>query len=116
MNIRNPIFTADNRIDCEIEHPNFGWLPFTADPNDVEQHGRDIYEAALAMGPAPYVAPPAHVPTKVEQEAARAEAYRTESDTLFFMAQRGEATTAEWEAKVAEIKARYPYPIEGVQT
>lgn len=52
------------------------------------------------------------VPTKAEQEAKRAEAYRTESDPLFFMAQRGEATMAEWEAKVAEIKARYPYPTE----
>lgn len=58
--------------------------------------------------PAPEVLPP----TKAEQEAKRAEAYRTESDPLFFMAQRGEATLAEWEAKVAEIKARYPYPTE----
>lgn len=114
MNICNPIFTADNRIDCEIEHPDFGWIPFTADPNDVEQHGRDIYEAALAMGPAPYVAPPAHVPTKVEQEALRQAAYASESDPIFFMAQRGEATMEEWTAKVAEIKARYPYPTEEV--
>lgn len=58
MNIRNPIFTADNRIDCEIEHPVYGWIPFTADPNDVEQHGRDIYAAALEMGPAAYIALP----------------------------------------------------------
>lgn len=50
-----------------------------------------------------------------QQETARAEAYRTESDPIFFMAQRGEATMADWEAKVAEIKARYPYPTEGVQ-
>ena len=114
MNIRNPVLTADNRIDCEIEHPNFGWIPFTADPNDVEQHGRDIYETALAMGPAPYVAPPAHVPTKAEQEALRQAAYTSESDPIFFMAQRGEATMEEWTAKVAEIKARYPYPTEEV--
>jgi len=110
MDIRNPIFTADSRIDCEIKHVVYGWIPFTADPNDVEQHGRDIYAAALAMGPAPYVAPPDHVPTKAEQEANRQAAYTSESDPLFFMAQRGEATMAEWEAKVAEIKSRYPYP------
>jgi hypothetical protein len=42
----------------------------------------------------------------------RAAAYRSEADPLFFKSQRGEATTAEWEAKVAEIKARYPYPDE----
>ena len=45
-------------------------------------------------------------------EADRAAAYAAEADPLFFKSQRGEATTAEWEAKVAEIKARYPYPDE----
>ncbi|PUE21870.1 hypothetical protein B9Z43_01435 [Limnohabitans sp. MMS-10A-192] len=40
--------------------------------------------------------------------AARAQAYRSEADPLFFKAQRGEATMEEWAAKVAEIKARYP--------
>ena len=40
----------------------------------------------------------------------RAAAYRLEADPLFFKAQRGEATTDEWTAKVAEIKARFPYP------
>lgn len=59
MDIRNPVFTSDGRIDCEIDHPVYGWIPFTADLNDVEQHGRDIYAAALEMGPAKYVAPPA---------------------------------------------------------
>jgi hypothetical protein len=38
----------------------------------------------------------------------RAQAYREESDPLFFKAQRGEATMDEWQAKVAEIRARYP--------
>jgi hypothetical protein len=40
--------------------------------------------------------------------AKRHSAYVAESDPLFFKAQRGEGTTAEWEAKVAEIKQRYP--------
>jgi hypothetical protein len=40
-------------------------------------------------------------------QAQRAEAYRTESDPLFFKAQRGEATQQEWLDKVAEIKTRY---------
>ena len=43
-------------------------------------------------------------------ERERASAYRLEADPLFFKAQRGEATTDEWTAKVAEIKARFPYP------
>ena len=51
-----------------------------------------------------------YVPTQREQEQNRANAYRSEADPLFFKSMRGEATTAEWTAKVAEIKARYPYP------
>jgi len=51
-----------------------------------------------------------YVPSQEVQAAARAEAYRAEADPLFFKAQRGEATEAEWLAKVEEIKARFPYP------
>lgn len=45
-------------------------------------------------------------------QAERAVRYRAESDPLFFEAQRGEdgVTIADWEAKVAEIKAALPYP------
>lgn len=35
-------------------------------------------------------------------------AYVNESDPLFFKAQRGEATMEEWQAKISEIKNRYP--------
>lgn len=41
-------------------------------------------------------------------EQLRADAYRNESDPLFFKAQRNEATMEEWIAKVTEIKTRYP--------
>ncbi len=48
-------------------------------------------------------------PTNPEQiEALRRAAYQAEADPLFFKSQRGEATQADWLAKVAEIKARFP--------
>jgi hypothetical protein len=57
--------------------------------------------------------PPTDIaPTYQEQQDKRSTAYRNEADPLFFKAQRGEATTEEWLAKVAEIKARFPYPSE----
>lgn len=52
--------------------------------------------------------PPEPVVDPLVNESLRAEAYRTESDPLFFKAQRGEATMDEWMASVAAIKARYP--------
>jgi hypothetical protein len=45
-----------------------------------------------------------------EAQRNRAAAYAAEADPLFFKTQRGEVTIAEWEAKVEEIRARYPYP------
>lgn len=44
-----------------------------------------------------------------EAERQRAVAYAKEADPLFFQAQRGEATIEQWQAKIAEIKARFPY-------
>lgn len=38
----------------------------------------------------------------------RSDAYRLEADPLHFKYQRGEATEAEWLAKIEEIKQRYP--------
>jgi hypothetical protein len=49
-------------------------------------------------------------PIKAAEEAIRQrqQAYIAEADPLFFKAQRGEVTMEEWQAKVADIKARFP--------
>lgn len=47
----------------------------------------------------------------MQARQSRASAYTTEADPLFFKAQRGEIAITEWEAKVEEIRQRYPYPI-----
>jgi hypothetical protein len=43
-----------------------------------------------------------------EATRQRQQAYIAEADPLFFKAQRGEATMEEWQAKIAEIKNRFP--------
>lgn len=40
---------------------------------------------------------------------SREQAYRVESDPIYFLWQRGEATEQEWLNKITEIKERYPY-------
>lgn len=74
VNIRNPQFLADGRIDCEIQHPVHGWMPFTASATDDTEHGRAIHAAAILMVPAPYVAQapaPPVVPQVVTRRQAR---------------------------------------------
>jgi hypothetical protein len=60
-------------IDCEINHSTYGWIPFTASPDDVEAHGREVF-ATLSKGEvAEYVPPP---PPTTEELAAAARAER----------------------------------------
>jgi len=58
MEFRNCKYTESGNIDCEINHPEFGWIPFTASPNDCEEHGREIYAEAIKGEVAPYEPPP----------------------------------------------------------
>lgn len=55
--VRNPKWNEFGTINCEINHPEWGWLSFTATPDDLEEHGRIIFQNAVNgdYGPiAPY--------------------------------------------------------------
>lgn len=109
MNARNPKHNAAGTIDLEIEHPAYGWIPFTASPDD--EAGSAIYAAAIAgeYGPISEHVPPEPVqPTQEQIDALRKAAYQTEADPLFFKWQRGESTQEAWLDKIADIRNRYP--------
>lgn len=66
---RNPIYNSFGSIDCEVEHPVYGWIPFTACAEDCEEQGRNLYAKIMADGDiAPYV--PDSEPTTEELAAA----------------------------------------------
>jgi len=68
MDIRNARFNHAGTIDCEIDHPIHGWIPFTADPQDAEPLGLEVFDAVKDSA-APYV------PAPPDPEALK-EAYR----------------------------------------
>jgi len=74
----------------------------------LDQHQTQPTEAEIQAELARLIA---EQPRKIAQQQ-RASAYTAEADPLFFKSQRGEATIEEWQAKVAEIRSRYPYPAE----
>ncbi len=57
MEYRNATYNRHGTIDCEINHEKFGWIPFTASPDDVEELGKEVYATALKGNVAPYVEP-----------------------------------------------------------
>lgn len=67
MNVRALKYNEFGSVDMEIDHPDYGWIPFTASPDDIEAHGRELFQSALVgeLGPVEsYIAPPA--PTAAE--------------------------------------------------
>ncbi len=86
-------------------YPQAAWVDdgtgaFDADGNPIAIDQALVDAAAIEV---------AAEQARAQAERNRAKAYATEADPLFFKAQRGEATMDEWNAKVAEIRARYPY-------
>lgn len=50
MQAKNPRYSNAEKtlIDIEIEHPKFGWIPFSASPNDSLELGRDLFYRATS--------------------------------------------------------------------
>lgn len=50
MRAYNPIWANSEHtmIDIILDHPTYGEIPFTADPDDVEPHGRELFARAVA--------------------------------------------------------------------
>lgn len=59
MEFRNAFYSRQDgsAIDMEVNHPTFGWIPFTATAQDPEAHGRELFALASAGTVAPYVSP-----------------------------------------------------------
>ena len=61
MNYRNAKYINNNGwIDCEIQHPVYGWGPYTLNPADTDMtvNNDDLLAAMAAKGDvAPYVPP-----------------------------------------------------------
>jgi hypothetical protein len=86
MKTRNASYNASGVVDCEIEHPLYGWIPFTAMNDDPEPLGRAIYADAKAgkLGKVAKYSPPPVAPYSDRLALARGSARLTRRE--FFLA------------------------------
>lgn len=110
MNYRNAKYIDELRIDCEIEHEKYGWIPYTLDPSDLDMTvNNDELLAAMSLAGdvAPYVPP-----TQAELDAIAAQDIRyqrdvklaTEVDPIAGNALRWAALTADQQAAWAAYR------------
>ena len=80
-NYRNAKYINDNGwIDCEIEHSEFGWIPYTLDPADTDMtiNNDDLLAAMEAAGDVEAYVPP----TQAELDAMLSEQLREKRGEL----------------------------------
>ena len=111
MNYRNAKYINENGwIDCEIEHPDYGWIPYTLDPADTDMtiNNDDLLAAMTANGDIAAYVPPTQEELDAEAAAAvRAERdmkLATEVDTIAGNALRWAALTAEQQQVWADYR------------
>jgi len=81
MKYRNAKYVSDNGlIDCEIEHSDYGWIPYTLDPADTDMtvNNDDLLAAMSKAGDVAAYVPP----TQAELSAILAYQMREERDRL----------------------------------
>lgn len=80
MNYRNAKYIDDTRIDCEIEHPEFGWIPYMLDPADTDMtvNNDELLEAMASAGDVAEYTPP----TQEEVATLKSKEVRYQRDGL----------------------------------
>jgi hypothetical protein len=81
MNYRNAKYFNDNGwIDCEIEHPDYGWIPYALDPADTDMtvNNDDLLAAMAKAGDVAAYVPP----TQAELDATLSAQLREERGDL----------------------------------
>lgn len=115
FNYRNPIFNKFDTIDCEIEHPEYGWIPFTASPDDCEKSGRELYHRIKEDGNiSPYVPPSKEVIESQERSKRNQLLIQSDWSQLPDVPEEIKSKWAEYRQKLRDIPDQegFPYDIK----
>jgi len=95
---------ADNlRMDVEINHPDYGWIPYTVDPADTDMTiDNDDVMALIGTDFAAYVPP-----TQEELDAALASEVRAERDALLLEVDAVAGNALRWAALDADTQTEW---------
>tara|TARA_R110002153_G_scaffold6684_1_gene30609 strand:- start:19 stop:411 length:393 start_codon:yes stop_codon:yes gene_type:complete len=105
MNYRNAKHISNGRIDCEIEHPVHGWIPYTLDPADTDMtvdNGELLAAMTLADDVEDHVPPTP--PTQEELDIALAANVREVRNAA--LAAADYMGLADYPAKAGELEYR----------
>ena len=106
MNYRNAKYVNDiGWIDCEIEHPVYGWIPYTLDPADTDMtvNNDELLAAMASAGDVAAYVPP----TQAELDAQAAANIRAQRDSLLLTVDAIAGNALRWAALDADTQAAW---------
>jgi len=105
MNYRNAKYIDDTRIDCEIEHPVHGWIPYTLDPADTDMtvNNDELLAAMASAGDVAAYVPP----SQAELDAQAAAKIRAQRDSLLLTVDAIAGNALRWASLSAEQQAEW---------
>ena len=104
MNYRNAKYINNNGwIDCEIQHPVYGWGPYTLNPADTDMtvNNDDLLAAMAAKGDVAAYVPP----TQAELDAELADQLRGQRDQLLLAVDAVAGNSLRWSDLSTEVQA-----------
>jgi hypothetical protein len=105
MHYRNAKYASPTLIDCEIEHADYGWIPYTLDPTDKDMtvNNDDLLAAMEVAGDVAAYVPP----TQAELDEELSVELRMERDNLLSEVDAIAGNALRWDPLDADTKAAW---------
>jgi len=106
MNYRSAKYINNNGwIDCEIQHPDFGWIPYTLNPADTDMtvNNDDMLAAMAKAGDVAAYVPP----TQAELDEALSAQLRMDRDALLSKVDAIAGNALRWSALDDKVQAAW---------
>jgi hypothetical protein len=103
--VRNAASLQSNnlRMDVELNHPDYGWIPYTLDPDDTDTTiDNDAVMALIGTDFTAYVAP-----TQSELDAALADEVRSDRDYRILTVDQVVSNPLRWAGLTADKQAEW---------
>ena len=105
MNYRNAKYIDDTRIDCELDHPVHGWIPYTMDPSDTDMtiNNDELIKTMVERADVAAYVPP----TQAELDAATAAEVRADRNGRLVEVDAVAGNALRWAALDADTQAAW---------
>jgi len=105
MNYRNAKYIDDTRIDCELDHPVHGWIPYTMDPSDTDMtiNNDELIKTMVERADVAAYVPP----TQAELDAALAAEVRADRNGRLVEVDAVAGNALRWAALDADTQAEW---------